>query len=99
VAARFYVETRFVHMAKTNNDIARHPASRSRQTLLALLHAQGEVARLSERDQLFSSLLDSVNAVLWAFDWETRQVLYVSRLRTHLRPPGQPGAGRLQRMA
>ncbi|MBJ9977601.1 sensor domain-containing diguanylate cyclase [Pseudomonas sp. S75] len=48
------------------------------QTLLALLHAQGEVARLSERDQLFSSLLDSVNAVLWAFDWETRQVLYVS---------------------
>lgn len=48
------------------------------QTLLALLHAQGEVARLSERDQLYSSLLDSVNAVLWAFDWETRQVLYVS---------------------
>lgn len=48
------------------------------QTLLALLHAQGEVARLSEREQLYSSLLDSVNAVLWAFDWETRQVLYVS---------------------
>ncbi|MDR6710484.1 diguanylate cyclase (GGDEF)-like protein/PAS domain S-box-containing protein [Pseudomonas hunanensis] len=48
------------------------------QTLLALFHAQGEVARLSEREQLFSSLLDSVNAVLWAFDWETRQVLYVS---------------------
>ncbi|MBC3496482.1 sensor domain-containing diguanylate cyclase [Pseudomonas sp. SWRI100] len=48
------------------------------KTLLALLHAQGEVARLSEREQLFSSLLDSVNAVLWAFDWEARQVLYVS---------------------
>ncbi|CAG8864536.1 hypothetical protein PS627_01079 [Pseudomonas fluorescens] len=48
------------------------------QTLLALLHAQGEVARLSEREQLYSSLLDSVNAVLWAFDWESRQVLYVS---------------------
>ncbi|MNJ12251.1 putative diguanylate cyclase YdaM [compost metagenome] len=48
------------------------------QTLLALMHAQGEVARLSEREQLFSSLLDSVNAVLWAFDWESRQVLYVS---------------------
>jgi len=48
------------------------------QTLLALLHAQGEVARLSEREQLYSSLLDSVNAVLWAFDWENRQVLYVS---------------------
>ena len=48
------------------------------QTLLALLHAQGEVARLSEREQLYSSLLDSVNAVLWAFDWETRKVLYVS---------------------
>jgi diguanylate cyclase (GGDEF)-like protein/PAS domain S-box-containing protein len=48
------------------------------QTLLALMHAQGEVARLSEREQLFSTLLVSVNAVLWAFDWETRQILYVS---------------------
>ncbi|WP_413793488.1 MULTISPECIES: GGDEF domain-containing protein [unclassified Pseudomonas] len=50
----------------------------SAQTLMALIHAQGEVARLSEREQLFSSLLVSVNAVLWAFNWETRQVLYVS---------------------
>ena len=48
------------------------------QTLMALMHAQGEVARLSEREQLFSSLLVSVNAVLWAFNWETRQVLYVN---------------------
>ncbi|APV39693.1 diguanylate cyclase [Pseudomonas frederiksbergensis] len=48
------------------------------QTLLALMHAQGEVARLSEREQLFSTLLVSVNAVLWAFDWESRRVLYVS---------------------
>ncbi|NBF01584.1 diguanylate cyclase [Pseudomonas sp. Fl5BN2] len=48
------------------------------QTLMALMHAQGEVARLTEREQLFSSLLVSVNAVLWAFDWEKRQVLYVS---------------------
>lgn len=48
------------------------------QTLLALMHAQGEVARLSEREQLFSSLLVSVNAVLWAFDWDAKQVLYVS---------------------
>jgi diguanylate cyclase (GGDEF)-like protein/PAS domain S-box-containing protein len=48
------------------------------QTLMALMHAQGEVARLTEREQLFSSLLVSVNAVLWAFNWETRQVLYVS---------------------
>ncbi|MFZ0152681.1 GGDEF domain-containing protein [Pseudomonas sp.] len=48
------------------------------QTFLALMHAQGEVARLSEREQLLSSLLESVNAVLWAFDWESRQVLYVS---------------------
>ncbi|PWB30668.1 diguanylate cyclase [Pseudomonas sp. SDI] len=54
------------------------PPPDTAQTLLALMHAQGEVARLSEREQLFSSLLDSVNAVLWAFDWETRQVLYVS---------------------
>ena len=48
------------------------------QTLLALMHAQGEVARLKEREQLFSSLLVSVNAVLWAFDWETQQMIYVS---------------------
>jgi len=47
-------------------------------TLLALMHAQGEVERLSEREQLLSSLLVSVNAVLWAIDWETRRVLYVS---------------------
>ena len=48
------------------------------QTLMALLRAQGEVARLSEREQLLSALLASVNAVLWAFNWETRQMLYVS---------------------
>ncbi|WP_397450873.1 GGDEF domain-containing protein [Pseudomonas sp. NA-150] len=48
------------------------------ETLLALMHAQAEVARLSEREQLFSSLLVSVNAVLWAFDWETQQMVYVS---------------------
>ena len=55
-----------------------NPPLEAAQTLLALMHAQGEVARLSEREQLFSSLLDSVNAVLWALDWESRQVLYVS---------------------
>ncbi|AIR88685.1 GGDEF domain-containing protein [Pseudomonas cremoricolorata] len=54
------------------------PPSDTAQTLLALFHAQAEVSRLGEREQLFSSLLESVNAVLWAFDWETRQVLYVS---------------------
>lgn len=48
------------------------------ETLLALMHAQSEVARLSEREQLFSSLLVSVNAVLWAFDWETQRMIYVS---------------------
>ncbi|CAI8738598.1 diguanylate cyclase [Pseudomonas sp. IT-P291] len=48
------------------------------QALIALMHAQGEIARLSEREQLLNTLLMSVNAVLWAFDWETRQVLYVS---------------------
>ena len=47
-------------------------------TLTALFHAQGEVARLSELEQLFNALLVSVNAVLWAFNWETRQMLYVS---------------------
>lgn len=45
---------------------------------MALMRARGEVARLSEREQLLNSLLVSVNAVLWAFNWDTRQVLYVS---------------------
>ncbi|MCP3749959.1 sensor domain-containing diguanylate cyclase [Pseudomonas sp. SBB6] len=62
----------------TPTTLACNPPPEAAQTLLALMHAQGEVARLSEREQLFSSLLDSVNAVLWAFDWESRQVLYVS---------------------
>jgi diguanylate cyclase (GGDEF)-like protein/PAS domain S-box-containing protein len=48
------------------------------ETLLALMHAQAEVARLSEREKLFSSLLVSVNAVLWAFDWQTQRMIYVS---------------------
>jgi len=79
VAARFPVENRSVHMAKNiNSSLPGNSPPVAAQTLLALLHAQGEVARLSEREQLYSALLDSVNAVLWAFDWETRKVLYVS---------------------
>ncbi len=54
------------------------PMPAAAETLLALMHAQGEVARLSEREQLFSSLLVSVNAVLWAFDWEAQRMIYVS---------------------
>ena len=57
---------------------AEPPRPAAAATLLALMHAQGEVERLSEREQLLSSLLVSVNAVLWAIDWETRRVLYVS---------------------
>lgn len=45
---------------------------------LALLHSRAEVTRLREREQLISTLLGSVNAVLWAFDWQTQQVIYVS---------------------
>ncbi|MHB0765868.1 GGDEF domain-containing protein [Stutzerimonas sp. NM35] len=48
------------------------------QTLLGLMHARAEVARLSEREQLFSTLVGAVNAVLWAFDWQSRQMVYVS---------------------
>ena len=57
---------------------AENPRPAAAATLLELMHAQGEVERLSEREQLLSSLLISVNAVLWAIDWETRRVLYVS---------------------
>ncbi|HGY9623980.1 TPA: GGDEF domain-containing protein [Pseudomonas putida] len=79
VAARFNAENHSVLMAKDLTPTLPGTAPpETAQTLLALLHAQGEVARLSEREQLYSSLLDSVNAVLWAFDWETHQVLYVS---------------------
>jgi diguanylate cyclase (GGDEF)-like protein/PAS domain S-box-containing protein len=63
---------------QNHQDSSLPPWPEAAQTLLALMHAQGEVARLSEREQLFSTLLVSVNAVLWAFNWETRQVLYVS---------------------
>jgi diguanylate cyclase (GGDEF)-like protein/PAS domain S-box-containing protein len=45
---------------------------------LALLHSRGEVERLREREHLFSSLLDSVNTVLWAFDWDAQRIIYVS---------------------
>lgn len=45
---------------------------------LALLHTRAEIARLQEREQLFSTLLGSVNAVLWAFDWDAQRMIYVS---------------------
>lgn len=45
---------------------------------LALLHSRAEVERLGAREQLFSSLLGSVNAVLWAFDWNEQRMIYVS---------------------
>ena len=48
------------------------------QTLLALMHARAEVARLGEREQLFSTLAGGVNAVLWAFDWQAQRMIYVS---------------------
>lgn len=48
------------------------------QTLLALMHARAEVARLGEREQLFSTLMGGVNAVLWAFDWQAQRMIYVS---------------------
>ncbi|PVZ15372.1 PAS domain S-box-containing protein/diguanylate cyclase (GGDEF) domain-containing protein [Pseudomonas sp. URIL14HWK12:I9] len=54
------------------------PIPEAAETLLALMHAQGEAARLREREYLFSTLLASVNAVLWAFDWQLQQMIYVS---------------------
>jgi diguanylate cyclase (GGDEF)-like protein/PAS domain S-box-containing protein len=48
------------------------------RTTLDLLHCRSEVERLRERERIFSSLLGSVNAVLWAFDWEAQKVIYVS---------------------
>lgn len=48
------------------------------QQLLTLMHARAEVTRLSEREQLFSTLMGAVNAVLWAYDAQTKQMVYVS---------------------
>ncbi|WP_374439477.1 GGDEF domain-containing protein [Pseudomonas panipatensis] len=48
------------------------------EALLALLHSRAEVERLKQREQLFSALLASVNAVLWAFDWQAQRMVYVS---------------------
>ncbi|MFG0382607.1 GGDEF domain-containing protein [Pseudomonas sp. zbq_18] len=53
-------------------------ASEVEQLTLSLLHCRGEVERLREREQLVGSLLASVNAVLWAFDWDQQQMVYVS---------------------
>ncbi|AGA88762.1 MAG: GGDEF domain-containing protein [Gammaproteobacteria bacterium HGW-Gammaproteobacteria-9] len=56
----------------------RMPPGGDAQTLLALIHARAEAARLGEREQLFSTLLGGVNAVLWAFDWQAQRMIYVS---------------------
>ncbi|QLC72894.1 sensor domain-containing diguanylate cyclase [Pseudomonas sp. LPB0260] len=45
---------------------------------LALLHCRGEVTRLRERERLFSTLVGSLNAVLWALDWYNHRMIYVS---------------------
>jgi diguanylate cyclase (GGDEF)-like protein/PAS domain S-box-containing protein len=45
---------------------------------LALLHCRGEAARLRERERLLSTLLGSLNAVLWALDWYNHRMIYVS---------------------
>ena len=57
----------------------RNPTSTEVEELtLALLHCRGEVARLREREHLFSTLVGSLNAVLWALDWYNHRVIYVS---------------------
>lgn len=43
-----------------------------------LRQALAEVARLQAREQLFDTLLASVNAVLWVLDWQTQRMIYVS---------------------
>ena len=52
--------------------------SEAEKLTLALLHSRGEVERLREREALFNVLLGSVNAVLWALDWEAQKIVYVS---------------------
>lgn len=59
-------------------DTSLEPPSELEKLTLALLHSRGEVERLREREAIYSSLLGSVNAVLWAFDWEAQRIIYVS---------------------
>lgn len=70
-----------MNLLKDRDDVGKGrsivPATEA-QTLLALMHARAEVSRLREREQLISTLLGSVNAVLWAFDWQTWKMVYVS---------------------
>ena len=64
---------------KQQNDLMTETAPPTEpQTRLGLMHARAEVARLREREQLFSTLMGAVNAVLWAFDTQSRQMVYVS---------------------
>ncbi|MNH23916.1 hypothetical protein D3C79_838280 [compost metagenome] len=88
------------HGQEHSNDTARHPASRSRPDLACAAPRPGRgcpperaraavqlAARQRQRGAMGLRLGNPSGAV--------RQ----PRLRTHLRPPGQPGAGRLQRVA
>lgn len=53
-------------------------SAETEELILALMHSRAEVERLSQREQLFSILLDGVNAALWAFDWHEQRIIYVS---------------------
>ncbi|GAB3377179.1 sensor domain-containing diguanylate cyclase [Azotobacter armeniacus] len=58
----------------TSGELAVRPG----EVLSALRQAQTEMRRLQAREQLFGMLLASVNAVLWAYDWQARRMLYLS---------------------
>lgn len=74
--AGFFVKT-LGSSAVLMDEISKHQLEHEELTL-ALLHTRGEVARLQEREQLFSTLLGGVNAVLWALDWNAQRIIYVS---------------------
>lgn len=69
---------RYLRAAAVFMDEVNRQQLEQEELTLALLHTRAEVARLQEREQLFSTLLGSVNAVLWAFDWNAQRVVYVS---------------------
>ncbi|RUO34275.1 GGDEF domain-containing protein [Aliidiomarina sanyensis] len=49
-----------------------------------LAQTQFELGKLKQHHDLINTLLESVNAVLWAFDWRTQKVLYVSPAYNHI---------------
>lgn len=64
----------FEEASVTSGQLATRPDGR----LPTPRQLQAEMRRLQAREQLFGTLLASINAVLWAYDWQAQRMLYLS---------------------